>query len=185
MLAGMTSLATFAHTNPAPTPLTGSAIAFYATGATIVPVLFLAVTLQGRQWQAMLREAASAGRSARENGNLAILIGAHVPIAFAYLVLFAGLFGVGMSIGALAGNSDDPCGTTSCSRQLLILNFAVAGVPLTQWSGTLRVIWSSARLESDDDQASEAQAPDGAGDAELKRAERAQRRKTSRNLRGT
>jgi hypothetical protein len=55
-----------------------------------------------------MRDAAAAGRRAREDGNLPVLIGAHVPVLIAYFVLFAGLFGVGMSIGALFYGGDDP-----------------------------------------------------------------------------
>jgi hypothetical protein len=38
----MTSLATLAHTVPAPPPFNGL---FYATAATIIPVLFLAIAV--------------------------------------------------------------------------------------------------------------------------------------------
>jgi hypothetical protein len=50
----MSSLASQAHAAAA-TTLTPSAIAFYATAATIVPVLFIALAVQGTAYQNMLR----------------------------------------------------------------------------------------------------------------------------------
>jgi hypothetical protein len=160
MLAGMI-LSTLPHaTSPAAPALTASTIAFYATSATIVPVLFIAIALQSPVWQPMLRNAGSAGRSARKNEQRVALIALHVPIVLAYLVLFAGLYGVGMSIGALSYDNDDPMRHDTVAAAVIILTIAVASVPLSQWSRALLTIWSSGRPESDDGQASAAQAPD-------------------------
>ena len=52
----MTSLATLAHTVQAPPPFNGL---FYATAATISPVLFLAIAVQGRGYESLLKVVSS------------------------------------------------------------------------------------------------------------------------------
>jgi hypothetical protein len=55
----MTSLATLAHTVSAPPPFNGL---FYATAATIIPVLFLAIAVQGRGYESLLEGLVTRGR---------------------------------------------------------------------------------------------------------------------------
>jgi len=55
MLAAMTSLALLAHT--AHTAAPGFNTAFYATTATVIPVLFLAIAVQGRTYEDLLKAA--------------------------------------------------------------------------------------------------------------------------------
>ncbi len=57
----MTGLATLAHTVSAPPPFNGL---FYATAATIIPVLFLAIAVQGRGYESLLKVLVTMGRLA-------------------------------------------------------------------------------------------------------------------------
>jgi hypothetical protein len=63
MLVAMSSLATLAHDAPAPSAFNS---AFYATVATVIPVLFLAIALQGNTHQDLLLAYAARVRTYRQ-----------------------------------------------------------------------------------------------------------------------
>jgi hypothetical protein len=65
MLAGMTSLGTLAHAAAPPAPAFNGL--FYATAATIIPVLFLAIAVQGSLYGDLLQASAAALRRFREH----------------------------------------------------------------------------------------------------------------------
>ena len=60
ILAAMNSPATL---GPGQTALTPASLAFYATAATVIPVLFLAIAVQGPAYQTMLKAAIASARS--------------------------------------------------------------------------------------------------------------------------
>jgi hypothetical protein len=63
MMTAMTSLASLAHTAAAPA-FNGL---FYATAATIIPVLFLAIAVQGRTYEDMLKTGVATYRRVRQD----------------------------------------------------------------------------------------------------------------------
>ena len=93
MLAAMTSLAEIAH--PASHAAQAFNGLFYATAATVIPVLFLAIAVQGHAVEDLLRASADAYRrewqSARYNPLNAIINPA--PAAAAMLILVFGVIG--------------------------------------------------------------------------------------------
>jgi hypothetical protein len=62
ILAGMTSLAALTHATTHPAPAFNGL--FYATAATIIPVLFLAISYQSTTWQDMGKAFGAADRAA-------------------------------------------------------------------------------------------------------------------------
>jgi hypothetical protein len=65
------------HATPAtgPIPLTPAFIAFYATTATVIPVLFLAIAVQGSAYQSMLNSVVRVARSSLGAGPLRRRVG--------------------------------------------------------------------------------------------------------------
>ena len=66
MLAAMTSLAALAHAAPAPPPFDGT---YYATIATVIPVLFLAIAVQGHMLDDLIKAAADRAARRRAQGR--------------------------------------------------------------------------------------------------------------------
>ncbi len=79
----MTSLALATHAAAAP-PFNGL---FYATAATVIPVLFLAVTIQGRIYQDLVNAAAAARRQMQPATGLRRTIAGTASLALLYLAL--------------------------------------------------------------------------------------------------
>jgi hypothetical protein len=128
----MSSLASQAHAAAA-TTLTPSVIAFYATVATIVPVLFIALAVQGTAYQHMLRTAITAaqdyvsgeapwGRAQRSVPALLQLTG--------IVILIAGFAGELFAVLALYDGSDNSANRLIVLVATIILLLAVAAVPL-------------------------------------------------------
>ena len=94
----MTSLAPLAHA-AAPPPFNGL---FYATAATIIPVLFLAIAVQGSAYENLIKAMAVLFRHIEDSGPR---YGKSVPWAayFALFVVAAGIlaYGIGSEIQAL------------------------------------------------------------------------------------
>ena len=89
----MNSLATLP---PGQTALTPASLAFYATVATVIPVLFLAIAVQGPAYQNMLRASVTAVRSqpgARRPRRVLGHIASWLLLATAYVILLSAVFG--------------------------------------------------------------------------------------------
>jgi magnesium-transporting ATPase (P-type) len=134
----MTSFATRVQLPP---PLTPTEIAFYATCATVVPVLFLAFAVQGRTWRTMLSVAVSSAKIKRELGHRPW--GAWRLIFFGYLVLLAGLVGEGYSIGGLYYDRQDTQRTITVLVAVIFLNFTVVSIPMNLFTSALWAVWRS------------------------------------------
>jgi hypothetical protein len=85
ILAAMSSLALLEHTATAAPVLTTAAIAFYATVATVIPVLFIALAVQGTAYQSVLKSVDAADRRQTEIG---LRSGPARAAAFTYLFVF-------------------------------------------------------------------------------------------------
>ena len=139
MLAAMLSSATLAH-HAAPPALTASQIAFYATAATVIPVLFLAIAIQGRAYQDLLRAAQKFDRTMRaatpSGGSPSVELAAISRLlwALALLIPIAGCDGEGTAITALYQGH----GTVGIRLMVLIgtlyLVFAVAIGPMVTYA---------------------------------------------------
>jgi len=103
MLAGMTSLTPLAHnTAQAAQPLTPSTIAFFATAATIIPVLFLAIAVQGRAFEDLIKAMDVLVRHTEDSVPW-YARGAHKTAHVALSIAAAGIlvYGVGSEIVAI------------------------------------------------------------------------------------
>ena len=85
---------------------------FYATVATVIPVLYLAFAVQGTAYQNALRAAFSLLRT-RTNGSLRRETAAGATFVLllltgSYSILLAGFFGEAIAINALYNSHDDP-----------------------------------------------------------------------------
>jgi hypothetical protein len=94
MLAAMSSLATLAHTAAAPA-FNGL---FYATAATVIPVLYLAIAVQGRTYDDLLKAYVNMARRLKQNpGHWLQRAAGSVPtsvvVALATLLLLLGILG--------------------------------------------------------------------------------------------
>jgi magnesium-transporting ATPase (P-type) len=122
-----------------PPPLTPAEIAFYATCATVVPVLFLAFAVQGRTWRTMLSAAVSSAATKRELGHRPW--GAWRLIFFGYFVLLAGLVGEGYSIGGLYYDHEDSQRAVTVLVAVIFLNLTVISVPMNLFTNALWAVW--------------------------------------------
>jgi hypothetical protein len=93
MLSGMTSLALLAHTAHATTPAFNGL--FYATVATVIPVLFLAIAVQSRTYDSLVKVITYDGPDAR---LFAISL---IAIVIAELILASGAIGEVSAVKAL------------------------------------------------------------------------------------
>jgi hypothetical protein len=82
ILAGMNNLASLAHVASPATPAFNSS--FYTTAATVIPVLFLAIAVQGRMYDDLLKAYVNAGGR---------LIRPTAAALLAVLILFFGITG--------------------------------------------------------------------------------------------
>jgi uncharacterized membrane protein len=128
---------------------------FYATAATIIPVLFLALVLQGAAWRQLLQRAAELARAARAAGDYISLARAWVLAGIAYAIVIAAMFGEGNAIGALYRRSPPAIGGDFILWSAIILNLAVVAVPVGQFSRTVSSMWSSTRTKAADVRAAE------------------------------
>lgn len=128
ILASMDSLLTrqpppFSLLTRQPPPLTPAAIAFYATAATVIPVLYLALAIQGRTWQDLVRSFFQVTeRMWRWSLGIAGL-----------LVILAGFVGEFAAFDALFNGRSDYGQARTVFLAVLVLTFGVAAIPAGQF----------------------------------------------------
>lgn len=143
MLAGMSSLATLAHTAAAPPPFDAT---YYATIATVIPVLFLAIAVQGGTYGKILQSATRAIRGYKRERYLVYLAAAVVSLllaAIAFLIVIAGGYGEVQAIHALYQQHDDRGVREQVYLAAIFLIIAAAGGPLLIYT---RVIFATMLL---------------------------------------
>jgi hypothetical protein len=130
MMTAMTSLASLAHAVAAPA-FNGL---FYATTATIIPVLFLALTLQGTIFDRALRAYHSATKAAFTSApgwqSTATLFAASVLRMTLTLILLAGVGGEALAIYALSQQQASASTQHHVLSSAIILTFATAAGPI-------------------------------------------------------
>jgi hypothetical protein len=131
----MTSLALAAHTTPAAPPFNAT---FYATAATIIPVFFLAIAVQGNMYKNMItaaRAKISATNSPRFRTTLAALGTVWLLLIGTQLILAAGVLGEALAVNALAYSASGHLTPNLVRLSILLLTVAVAigpGIQLAQ-----------------------------------------------------
>jgi hypothetical protein len=128
MLAAMTSLASLVHTAHQAAPAFNGL--FYATVATVIPVLFLAIAVQGNFYDDLLSSSARAIRTfrARQQGPAAAtaLVASAAAYAFAVVILIYSVYGEVDALQALYWQkSNDPGGALEAASLLAVLTFIV------------------------------------------------------------
>jgi len=104
---------------------------FYATGATVIPVLFLALAVQGRGFGELLR-AATIGReeaAAHRRRDPVLLFPPRVLLAAAWVIMAAGFVGEGVAMYDLYSGSASSGldGITVLAATLVLLLAVVTG----------------------------------------------------------
>jgi hypothetical protein len=144
MLAAMTSLASIAH--PAAHVTQAFNGLFFATAATVIPVLFLAIAVQGHAYENLLRASADAYRrewqSAQYNPLNAIISPA--PEAAAMLIL---VFGVAGEITAILTLSQEAASVWA----RYIVEFAVIFLTVVAAAGPALALIRASRSDADAD----------------------------------
>jgi hypothetical protein len=139
----MTSLAALAHTAPAAAPFNGL---FYATVATIIPVLFLAIAVQGRAYDNLLQTLITAANDSRRDKNpgawkLTASVGAATAlVSAAVLILICGAAGELVATLALARQHAGGVEADFAVSAVLFLTAATAAGPAVALSRS----WASA-----------------------------------------
>jgi hypothetical protein len=135
MLAVMGSLASSV---PGETALTPSLLAFYATVATVIPVLLIVLAVQGATYQGMIRVMRSLrGRTARTSWRSSwsrVIAGAGVAVLLAasYVILLAGGLGEFWAIFALYQGYDHERTRLLVLLSAAVLIFMVVAGPLLE-----------------------------------------------------
>lgn len=139
----MTGLALLAHSAAAAAPAFNGL--FYATVATIIPVLFLAVAVQGGMLADMLRAAGDALTRASESsdsirpGMLAITL--ITAIALVVLFLVYAVVAEIASLDALLRQGPDFMSPAAVLEAVIWLTIATAGPPAVALARFLRSTW--------------------------------------------
>jgi len=105
---------------------------FYVTCATVIPVLYLAVALQGKTWDSFMQSAWAAvqGRPRGEpKYRLTPIRGIGVVVAATYIMLAGGV-GEAFALLALYRGSDVPTERTIVLGATLLLVFVVVAIPV-------------------------------------------------------
>jgi hypothetical protein len=121
---------------------------FYVTCATVIPVLFLAVAVQGRPYQSVLGASLKAAQPMRGGPRMHRLagrpmrrLGSYVASRFldliAFTILSAGVLGEFLALLALYRGSDNPGTRMTVLLATLVLVVAVVTGPLLGWSKLL------------------------------------------------
>ena len=140
MMTAMTSLALLEHTAAA-TPAFNTA--FYATAATVIPVLFLAIVFQNTTWQELAETASTASAGSSTSVKLRII--AWTIGVFVGLVILLGAAGELYAIAALyqqRASGDTP---RAVLQALILLTVVIAGIALLPF---LRVVREELRGKS-------------------------------------
>jgi len=145
----MTCLTALAHTARAQAAAFNGLL--YATVATIIPVLFLALAVQGGGYESFLREALQIARAQDQGqspfnpiGRVASRLAPKLPLhrvprimlIVAFIILTAGFVGEASAITALDGRHDDSVTRITVLVATFILLFAVVTGPLQAYIRT-------------------------------------------------
>jgi hypothetical protein len=146
MLAGMSSLALLAHHHPASPAFNGL---FYGTAATLIPVFFLALAVQGGLYETLLRGADKAADYERKAANAAFLrqiaggavgLAGIVPQLIAYAIL---AFGIGGEITAINALSTQKAGSDAHAFVYLASIVLAGAIGLSPALAFLASLWRS------------------------------------------
>jgi hypothetical protein len=137
MLTGMTATA-LASTAPA---LTASGIAFYAAAATIIPVLFLALAVQGTLYQNILKAADAANQRflaniRRPRSGVAALALILITSLFAAILLFAAVAERSAIVALYQGDATAATGNLVVTSTSALIGIT-AIVPAIAYLGTV------------------------------------------------
>ena len=143
----MSSLATHAAT-AAPPPMTPAIIAFYATAATVIPVLFLAIAVQGRTYETLLNNAIRAAALDNQSAQPSrpwyktILTETRFlwPATAAGLVLVYGALGELAAILILQNQADIGAIQTFVGGAVILLTVVAAAGPAQMLAKSARTI---------------------------------------------
>lgn len=124
---------------------------FYITVATVIPVLFLAIVVQGPTYERMFESAARSTLRFGHHPNFVDLLVAVVSsllVLIAFLIVFVGGFGEVIAIYTLYQGHDDS-GTRSMVylATVFLIIVAVAG-PLLSYTRTLLAIYLKGSIEN-------------------------------------
>jgi hypothetical protein len=126
MLAAMSSLASAGlHTNA----LAPATIAFYATAATVIPVLFLAIAVQENLFEEMIRVGDAPAQATRPGKWLSLTM---LRLAAAFLILIAGTGAEGTALFELCVGNDLLFTRFYVLVALMLLVVAVAYTPFVR-----------------------------------------------------
>jgi hypothetical protein len=117
--------------------------AFYATAATVIPVLFLAIAVQGRALETVTRAATSAAhdyqRARRSRARLKAVTAhfrALLTVAVASLIVIDGVAGEMIAIVALQNRKGGA--ETFVATAIVVLTFAAAATPAVTFGRAFR-----------------------------------------------
>jgi hypothetical protein len=114
---------------------------FYVTCATVIPVLFLALAVQGRSWEAMLRTALEQGQAARRgrwHRRMRAQAASRLAQLTAFAILLAGAGGEWISLVALYRGRDGRGESATILVLTLVLVVATASGPLVTYIRVLQ-----------------------------------------------
>jgi hypothetical protein len=111
---------------------------FYVTCATVIPVLFLALVVQGGTYENMLRTAMEAAHRHPGRGRDGAA-SAFLP-AVAYLTLVAGVLGEAFALGALFSRWDTTASRATVMVMTLLLLVVIAAGPAWKFFGVQRSV---------------------------------------------
>ena len=155
-----------------PPPLTPSGIAFYATAATVIPILFLALAVEGSTWENMVRNVVTAGDvmrwrdpAARELRRASRLLFLLLAIS-GFLVIFAGFGGEFVAIATLYNGSNASGSAGFVVLAVILLTAGVAAVPAAKFGKVVLEAWLTAPASVEQIARPEEQA-DGTGEKDV------------------
>lgn len=105
---------------------------FYITVSTIIPIFFLALAVQGTEYQDAMRALITAFRTSRQDRRLRNIAMITMGYALVIAVLGAGFSGEAIAINALYYGSDDPIQRGWTRLATLFLLVAVVARPAWQ-----------------------------------------------------
>jgi hypothetical protein len=126
-----------------PPPLTPATTAFYTTTATIIPVLGLALAVQGRAFEDTMQAAHAEAASARKRGRPIYprLIAALLVTISAVIILASSFLGEYTAISDLYSAYETAGDRATVLTATLILIFAVTSVPVMTGLRIARHAW--------------------------------------------
>jgi hypothetical protein len=124
---------------------------FYVVCATIIPVLFLAVAVQGNAYKSVLDTAMKAAQTKADDGwkrQLWALALSRTLQLIGYYIWCAGALGELLALMALYQGHEEPGMRITVLLLTLLLVFAVAAAPLSVYTNVRKNIWHQRRALS-------------------------------------